>query len=193
MRTLKQQLRSQVRAHRRILSTSEKEKAALLITHRLFQHSTFKKAQKIALYLPFDGEVPTYLILQMALIAHKSCYAPVLDNKQLNFVKIDELTPLKANRFGILEPHYPLMRKIAAPSLDMVLLPLVAFDRACHRLGMGGGFYDKTFAFKVRRPKPLLFGLAYDFQRVEHLPRGQLDLLLDGVITEKHLYLRTEI
>lgn len=193
MRTLKLQLRSQVRAKRRSLSKTEQEKAATLITHRLFQHPAFKQAQKIALYLPFDGEVPTYSILKMALLAHKSCYAPVLANKLLSFVKVETLTPLKANRFGILEPQYPHMKQISAQSLDVVLLPLVAFDKNCHRLGMGGGFYDKTFAFKKRMPKPLLFGLAYDFQRVMHVPRGELDILLDGVITEKHLYLHSNI
>ena len=97
------------------------------------------------------------------------------------------------NRFGILEPSYPHMRVMPLRSLDIVLVPLVAFDRFCHRLGMGAGFYDVTFAFKHKEKGPKLIGLAYDFQKVFSVPRSKLDLKLDGVVSEKGFYSQQSI
>ncbi len=189
MKIFKEALRTRLRHHRRKLSPQEQNTAAIKIAYRLCQSTFFKHAQKIALYLPFDGEVATHLILHKALRAHKTCYIPIVANSTLNFVKLDLQTPLKPNRFGILEPHYPFMKPIPPRALDLVIVPLVSFDAQCHRLGMGKGFYDKTFAFKKRSAlKPKMIGLAYDFQKVTRVPRSGLDLLLDGVVSEKRIY-----
>jgi len=191
MRTLKQTLRARLRERRRNLTPIEQAYAAQKITLTLSQSDFFKKAQNIALYLPFDGEVSTYTLLRLALSQHKSCYAPIVANQRLRFVKIDLQTPLKANRFGILEPHYPFMKSLRGNQLDLVVLPLVGFDAHCRRLGMGGGYYDKAFAFRKITDKPLLIGLAYDFQKLLSVPGNKLDLLLDGVVTEKKRYRRS--
>lgn len=186
--TLKQALRTRLRHARRNIAAKERRNAEQEIVRRLCQSSYFRQAQKIALYSAFDGEVSTHLILETALIQHKACYAPIVANNSLTFVKIDLNTPLRANRFGIFEPYYPLMKQIPPMQLDIVVVPMVGFDRHCHRLGMGGGFYDKTFAFKRRRLKPKMIGLAYDFQRVSRIPTSGSDLLLDEIITEKRRY-----
>ncbi len=189
MRLLKNQLRTQIRSRRKRLKAQQQHSASQEICHRLLRCDSFKKAHKIALYLPFEGEVPTFLILTQALAAHKACYTPVVSNHLLQFAQIDLNTPLKSNRFGILEPTSNA-GLISPHSLDLVLVPLVGFDKQGHRLGMGGGYYDKTFAFRRRTHKPRLIGLAYDFQRLSLIPRSGSDLLLDEIITEKHHYLR---
>ena len=102
----------------------------------------------------------------------------------------DTLTP---NRFGILEPTLEGNRLIPARNLDLVLVPLVAFDRTGKRLGMGKGYYDQTFAFLKQentRKMPHLIGLAYGFQEIADLPMDDWDIPLYGIATEqgfKHL------
>jgi 5-formyltetrahydrofolate cyclo-ligase len=188
MRALKQAIRTRKRQQRRQLTHAEQLHFAQKITHRLSQQLFFKQAQHIGLYLPFDGEVSTLPLLKQALLLHKSCYAPILANARLQFIKIDSQTPMVKNRFGILEPSYPMMKVMPASLLDVVLVPLVAFDKNCQRLGMGAGFYDTTFAFRRRSITPLLIGLAYDFQKIFSVPRNELDLKLDGVVSEKCFY-----
>lgn len=190
MDALKKQLRSQLQDKRRQLSLPVQERAANIIAHQLFQQPYFHESQHIALYVAFAGEVSTRLILDKATILHKSCYLPVVQDSHMHFIKLHPETLLQKNRFGILEPSLDPQYLIEPATLDLVLLPLVAFDSACHRLGMGGGFYDRTFDFKGAALKPRLVGLAYDFQRVDKIPRSNLDVSLDEVITEKKHYSR---
>jgi 5-formyltetrahydrofolate cyclo-ligase len=94
------------------------------------------------------------------------------------------------NRFSIAEPALPRAELLAAECLDLIIMPLVGFDAGGNRLGMGGGFYDRTLAFLQHRGRwrrPLLFGLAYEFQRVDGLQPRCWDVPLDGVITDRYL------
>jgi 5-formyltetrahydrofolate cyclo-ligase len=188
MRALKQAIRERLRQKRRQLTHAEQLDFAQKISNHLTRQSFFKRAQHIGLYLPFDGEVSTLPLLKQALLLHKSCYAPILANARLQFIKIDLHTAMVKNRFGIVEPSYPMMRVMPAHALDLVVVPLVAFDKNCHRLGMGAGFYDTTFNFRKKKSTPLLIGLAYDFQKIFSVPINKLDLKLDGVVSEKCLY-----
>ena len=123
----------------------------------------------------------------------KHCYLPVLHPSlecQLWFVEYTPTAVLKPNRFGIPEPDHRQAIRIAPNLLDIVLLPLVGFDRQGGRLGMGGGFYDRTFAFhKGKRNKPYLLGMAHACQEVEALELADWDIPLFGVITDKELIL----
>ena len=97
-------------------------------------------------------------------------------------------TPMAVNYFGIPEPDITPRKRCPTRSLDVVLMPLVAFDESGNRLGMGGGFYDQTFSYKSRSgnvSKPFLIGVAYEFQRVDSLPTNWWDISLDGIVTEK--------
>ena len=98
-----------------------------------------------------------------------------------------ETTPMAVNYFGIPEPDISPRKRCPPRALDVVLMPLVAFDESGNRLGMGGGFYDQTFSYKSRAAnvsKPLLIGVAYEFQRVDLLPTNWWDIGLDGIVTE---------
>lgn len=98
-------------------------------------------------------------------------------------------THLVPNRFGIPEPQQGPAHKLPTHLLDVVLMPLVGFDRAGSRLGMGGGFYDTTFAFKQQNPKgkPLLIGLAHSCQEVDSLQADNWDIPLGAIATEKEV------
>jgi len=184
----KEQLRLKMRDKRHRQPPLEQKAAAYLITQRLSQLPEFQKAQHIALYMSFNGEVPTQFIFQLALKLHKSCYLPAITaTHHLLFTQVDNDSHLGKNRYGIFEPtsHSKIM---IASQFDLVIVPLVAFDAAMHRLGMGGGYYDRTFALKSRLQRPCLVGLGYEFQRVNQLPHSNLDKSLDLVVTEKRVY-----
>ncbi|MCP1363185.1 5-formyltetrahydrofolate cyclo-ligase, partial [Halomonas sp. BBD45] len=119
-------------------------------------------------------------------------YLPVLrplSDNRLWFVHYHADTPMVANRFGIREPHTRhgahRARQLPPWALDLVLLPLVGFDDDGNRMGMGGGFYDRSFAFvRYRRPRPRLIGVAHDCQRVERLPVASWDVPLDAIVSD---------
>lgn len=156
-------------------------------------HFGRSRARHIALYLPNDGEIDPRAFIAAAHQRNLTIYLPVLHpvlGNQLWFYRLDSRTRLRPNRFGIPEPARRNAPRRAPWALDAVLMPLVGFDRQGGRLGMGGGFYDRTFAFKhgaAHRP-PALIGLAHDIQQVELLPVASWDVPMDAVITpRRHL------
>ncbi len=117
----------------------------------------------------------------------KQCYLPVLDaDKQLAFFRYDKRDPLKENQYGIPEP-VNRDAQIAAVDLDLVILPLLAFDEHGNRLGTGGGYYDRTFSVlhDKQQKKPFMLGVGYALQQADNLPADEWDIRLDGVLTEK--------
>lgn len=173
---------------RRQLSATEKATAAEQIANFFIDSAFFRENQHFACYLPYLGEVDTLLIHEALWSANKACYLPIVhieETRPLLFALYEKGDSLVKNRLGILEP---LPKKtLPATALDIVLTPLVAFDAQGHRLGMGAGFYDRTFAFLYDLPvppKPQLIGLAYDFQRVNCLPQDDWDVSVKTVITE---------
>ncbi len=121
-------------------------------------------------------------------------YLPVLHPfrpGRLWFARYRPVDPMRPNRFGIQEPQRRGRQLCPAHGLDLVLLPLVGFDTHCNRIGMGGGFYDRSFAFLLRRRywrRPLLIGLAHECQRVDAIERQPWDVPLDAVVTERGIY-----
>lgn len=190
---LRQSLRKELRARRNSLTPSQQEAAAAWALRHLMKLPKFLRAQRVALYIPADGELDPRPIAQQLWKMGKHCYLPVLhptQERQLWFVEYKADTPLRPNRFGIPEPDHRYEQKIAANLLDIVLLPLVGFDRKGGRLGMGGGFYDTTFAFhKGRKTKPYLLGMAHACQEVEALEMADWDVPLYGIVTDKEVIL----
>ena len=133
-------------------------------------------------------------LMDYLLSMGKTLFLPVLVNfsqRKLWFSSYTPGEPLVCNRFGIPEPERVNTRRICTAALDLVLLPLVAFDARGHRLGMGGGYYDHSFAFINRRRhwrKPRLMGLAYEFQRLSLIEPEPWDVPLDAVATDQRVY-----
>lgn len=188
-------LRAQLREARRALSAQERTASAQRCTDLLCQHPGFRNAKRIATYLPNDGELDTLPLISRAWEMGKQVYLPVLlphGENRLWFARYEPDAPLIRNRFGIPEPVRAAHTRIAPLALDLVLTPLVAFDTKGHRLGMGGGFYDRSFAYLLRHTywlRPRLIGLAYDFQRQSKLPSRPWDVPLAAIATDCKLYL----
>lgn len=188
-------IRQSIRLERAKLSLEEQMEKAKKLTTIVTQLSKFLNSQHIAAYWPNDGEISPLDILAAAEKIKKFCYLPRLDpniNSQMQFVEYLPGDLLTTNRLGILEPSLVDRKTIPAESLDLVLVPLVAFDEKGRRLGMGKGYYDHTFAFlktnkKLNsKQKPFLLGIAYDLQRVSDLPSEAWDIPLDGIATESY-------
>ncbi len=182
-------IRKDMRQRRAQLSTKTIRQASQSISRRIQRHPAFKASQSTAAYLPCAGEADPQPIIQGAWERGQSIYLPrVLDGKHMHFVSYRADTPMVLNRYGIAEPNVHASQEIHVHDLDLILLPLVAFDRHGTRLGMGAGYYDRALAVRLRRRrwrKPRLIGLAYDFQEVEGgLQRESWDVPLDAVVTE---------
>ena len=186
-------IRQQLRARRRALSAVEQDIAAAFAVTHILRDPMFLRSTHIALYLPNDGELDLTDLLEPAWRMRKCCYLPVLaaPGKRLSFAPLTADSRLRPNRFGIPEPvvgHRDLRQPL---QLDLVLAPLVAFDLDGNRLGMGGGYYDRSFGFLRRRKhwrRPRLIGVAHDFQRVDKLPAQSWDVPLQGIFTNAGFY-----
>ena len=186
-------LRQQMRSQRRALSAREHRLASDMALDKILRHPVFLRARHIALFLPNDGDIDISELMPTAWAMHKHCYLPVLASpgQRLVFAAMEKDSRLELNRYGIPEPVTSRRQYRQPQQLDLVLTPLVAFDAQGNRIGMGGGYYDRSFAFLRRRQhwcKPRMLGVAHDFQRVNKLPRQPWDVPLHGVFTHQGVY-----
>ncbi len=150
--------------------------------------------QSIACYLPVGGEFPTHYLIQGLQRLHKKIFLPIVKNsrhiRHLTFQHYHAQTPIRQNRFGISEPIPNPREQIPPPQLDLVTMPLTGFDDNGNRMGMGGGFYDHSFEFLIKRqqtPRPFMLGLAFRIQECDKIDTRPWDIPLDGVLTEEGL------
>ena len=186
-------IRKQKRAQRQLLLTTIQQQHSQALFQNITQERVYKNSHNIACYIANDGEIDPCLIIEHARSLAKEVYLPVLSplKNSLYFAPYKTGDRLKLNRFKISEPECHPSKWISARQLDLLLLPLVAFDAQGNRLGMGGGFYDRTLAYLQHRrfwKKPTLVGLAHEIQKVEQLNRQRWDIPLDYIITEKQRY-----
>ena len=191
--TSRSALRSRLREQRRGL-TPEQQRSAALRLDRIVGHSAlFRRSRHIAFFLTNDGELDPQLLMRRAWRMSKVCYLPVITPaKSLWFAPYEHGDALTPNRFGIPEPARAGLPLLSARILDLILTPLVAFDDHGNRLGMGCGFYDRTFSFLRYRHvwrKPRLLGVAHELQHLTTLQTASWDVPLDGVATDEDLYL----
>ncbi len=184
-------LRAQMRARRRAVDKPGRVRMAQALARHLGACLRVRRARRIACYLCNDGEMDLGPTMDLLRAGGATVLLPALHAGGLWFLPYDRQTPLAPNRFGIPEPEVAAHTRCRARDLDLVLMPLVAFDARGNRLGMGGGFYDRTFAYLQNRKawiKPLLMGVAYEFQRLESLTPRAWDVPLQGVATEKRMH-----
>lgn len=188
------QLRRLLRQKRRALPAGAQRQAARGLYRQLAQQPQFRRARHIALYLPNDGEIDPRPLLREAQRRGKHTYLPVLSawpRTKMVFQRVTRHEKLAGNRFRILEPRPQPARQRKIWALDLVLLPLVGFDDRGGRLGMGGGFYDRSLAYLRQRKnwhKPTLMGLAHECQRVDALAMASWDVPLQATVTDKTWY-----
>lgn len=187
------QLRKNIRQQRRALSLHEQHVHAQKLAENICRHPAFRNARRIAFYLPEDGEIDTAYLIDRAARYKKQIYLPVLPplGHALFFAPYTSNSTLRPNRFGIHEPVCHPRMWLRARQLNLIFLPLVAFDNQGNRLGMGGGFYDRSLAFTQHRKQwhsPRLIGLAHELQKVDQLPCESWDIPLNMIATEKSIY-----
>lgn len=188
----KTELRRAIRAKRRALSDESQLQAAQTIFEFVSPLPVFSDSQHIGVYLASDGEISPHLLVEMAWQQGKSCYLPIIDSKGENTMKFVHYTPeteFFMNRYDIPEPVHEPEDLQDASVLDLVLAPLVGFDDQGNRMGMGKGFYDRTFEFVRETQKPFLMGLAHSLQQVDFLEPAEWDIPLNGLATEEQLLL----
>ncbi|MBB1294086.1 5-formyltetrahydrofolate cyclo-ligase [Pseudoalteromonas sp. SR41-4] len=189
-------IRQQIRKARNSLSKFEQKIAAESLKVNFTQHLKQQKTIEdthIGIYFSNDAELDTSLLIKDLWTKNHALYLPVIhpfNGTTLYFQRYEENSPMRANRYGILEPKLNCSQICPLAELDYLLMPLVAFDDNGNRLGMGGGFYDKTLARyeKENWQKPQLIGLAHQCQHVPSLPVESWDVPLNYIITPQKIY-----
>lgn len=164
--------------------------AAVQAAERALNFAPVQQAKKIALFLSFDGELNTRPLIAKLWHHRQEVYLPVLhpfSQGQLLFIRYEPTTVLAPNRLRIPEPPLDIRHLATLDELDVVMVPLVAFDRQGQRLGMGGGFYDRTLQ-NWQQHGFMPVGLAHDCQQVEALPVAEWDVPLPAMITPSHIW-----
>ncbi|HXZ60394.1 MAG TPA: 5-formyltetrahydrofolate cyclo-ligase [Steroidobacteraceae bacterium] len=181
-------LRAELAARRRAVSTDERVRAARRAALQADRALRLSAQQRIAVYAALPAELDAAPLIALARERGCRIFLPRIDRRRrsrgMRFVELG--ATLRENRLGIDEPEGSAT--IAARWLDLVFLPLLGFDRGGVRLGTGGGFYDRAFAFRQLRRvwhKPRLVGFGYAFQQVEHLTKAPHDVALDAVVTDE--------
>jgi 5-formyltetrahydrofolate cyclo-ligase len=186
----RQDIRTHVRHLRRALTPEQQQLAAVQAAERALNFAPIQQAKKIALFLSFDGELNTRPLIAKLWQHKQQVYLPVLhpfSEGQLLFIRYDEHTTLTPNRLLIPEPPLDIRNLATLSELDVLLVPLVAFDKQGQRLGMGGGFYDRTLQ-NWQQHGFLPVGLGHDCQRVDDLPVAEWDVPLPAMITPSKIW-----
>ena len=190
----KNALRKTLRQRRRNLGKQQQKLASIGLCKQLSTMACFVYGQRIAAYIPNDGEIDPQPLIELAWRMGKQIYLPVLhpfNSGELLFMAHRPNQTLAKNRYGIPEPISEHGERCPPWTLDLVLTPLVGFDQQGNRMGMGGGFYDRTFAFmdQLTRPRrPSMVGVAHECQKVDSLPNERWDILMDKIVTENRIY-----
>jgi 5-formyltetrahydrofolate cyclo-ligase len=183
-------LRKTLREKRAAMSPADRIAAATSLVERLEDIPEFLTDTNVAGYWAIDGELPLAAIIGGLRARGQVYHLPVIDeHKRLKFALWWPGMEIATNRLGIPEP-VATDASLAPDALDVVLVPLLGFDRRGHRLGFGGGYYDRSFSFlrDLERPsKPLLVGIGYALQEVDRIEPEDWDVRLDYVATEHEL------
>jgi len=189
-RLSKNKIRQDMRFKRRQLSFIKQQQAAILLRQNLIKNKHVQQAQNIGVYFALNGEISLKPFIAWSFLQHKNIYVPRIQTypkKLLQFVRYKQGDLLLPAKYQILQPKTKFKAQ-AICTLDVILLPLVAFDDSGKRLGMGGGFYDRLLAQIHPKAKPYLIGIAYSFQQVLNLPTDTWDIPLNAVITDANSF-----
>ncbi len=187
---LRQHIRKEIRQKRRALTADQQAHFAEQAAARMLGFAPVVEAKSVAVFLSFDGELDTRPLIEGLWRAGKQVYLPVLhpfSPGNLLFLRYLPDSLLATNRLKILEPALDVRHVLPLDRLDVLITPLVAFDNTGQRLGMGGGFYDRTLQ-NWRAHGFLPVGYAHDCQQVESLPVQEWDIPLPVMVTPTKIW-----
>jgi 5-formyltetrahydrofolate cyclo-ligase len=184
------QLRNYYRQLRADLDEAAQVKAGQLLCDRIMALSEYQQAKHIAVYSAVMGEISLEPVIDHALSRGKNIYFPNLDQKSLRFSPYFREQKMRINRYKLPEPDVGDDEMLAPEALNLVLAPLVVFDAMRNRIGMGGGFYDRSFAFRKdpASKTPVLIGVAHELQKYDRLEPESWDVRLDMIVTDQAIY-----
>jgi len=185
------EIRNIIKEKRSQLSEKELSLTSKAITERIRSFKFPKELTKIGIYYAVNNEVDVHPLCKILWQESKRVYLPIVEKKKLLFGEYRDTSNLKNNRFKIPEPIVGIESQISAFELDLIFMPLVAFDPMGNRIGMGGGFYDRTLDNKQLDndlKKPILVGVAYEFQKQNQIQPNSWDIPLDMIFTESKIY-----
>jgi 5-formyltetrahydrofolate cyclo-ligase len=184
------EMRQAGRQRRAELAPEQLELAAAALSERILGLEDYKRCSRLAVYFAVNGEISLQPVIDHALATGKAVYLPNLDQQSLRFSPYFHEQKMRINKFRLPEPDVDDAEMLAPQQLDLVLAPLVVFDERCNRIGMGGGFYDRSFAFRKNpeMTRPVLIGVAHEFQKAEQIVPEDWDVRLDMVITDETIY-----
>lgn len=184
-------LRADRRSRRASLSPEQISEASLDIAARIWHLPELARSRRIAAYHAFDGEVDCHFAIETAWRRGREVFLPVIHGQQILFAQYCAKTRFSLNRFGIPEPVCARRNLLHPSQMDVILTPLVAFDEHGNRIGMGAGFYDRSFRFLRHRARwrhPRMIGIAYEFQKAAQIKASGWDVPLHIVVTEQRAY-----
>lgn len=173
----KQELRKAIRTRKRAMTEEEIERRSRSLCQKFLESDAYRACRTLYGYLPYNQEVRTLPILAQALADGKQVAVPKVYGDDMKFIVLTDLTQVSRGYAGIPEPIAD--EPVAEDETALVLMPGLAFDPQGHRIGYGGGFYDK---FLSREPNHPTLALCYEFQMVEHLETEEFDIPVDTVI-----------
>ena len=176
----KKELRRQISKRKREMTEAEIENASRILGEKFVNSQAYRDAKTIYGYMPYNQEVRTVPMLQRALDEGKRVAVPKVYGDEMKFIYLDDLSQVEKGYSGIPEPI--LDEPVADDETALVLMPGLAFDPQGHRIGYGGGFYDKFLASEPNHPT---LALCYDFQMLPHLETEEFDMPVDSVLWAK--------
>jgi len=184
------EIRQRNRKLRSALKPAQLVPAAAALAQKITGMDVYHEANRLAVYFAVNGEISLDPVIDHALQVGKQVYLPNLDRRSLRFSPYFRQQKMRINSFRIPEPDVADDEMLQPDQLDLVLAPLVAFDSERNRIGMGGGFYDRSFAMRKEpgTQHPVLIGVAHELQRVKNIIPHEWDVRLDMVVTDQAVY-----
>ncbi len=189
----KSEIRKTIREQRQSIAYDTARDASLAVNIAIESLPQYQDALHIACYLSNEGEINLNELIRTLWLAHKRCYLPkcipFVDGHMV-FMPYESSSRLYRNSFGLWEPTIFAGLPRLGHQLDLAIVPLVAWDKHGHRLGMGGGYYDRALKHKLEDSdsKPYILGVAYDEQEVDEIPTDEWDVKLDGIVTPNQFH-----
>jgi len=180
-------LRDELRKLRVAIPAAARIAAAESVAEKLIQLPALQNANFVAGYWAIGGELPLHSLMARLPARPRYCLPILQTDRTLRFAPWRAGDAIVANRFGIPEPARTI-ETLAPDALDIVLLPLLGFTRNGDRIGTGGGWYDRSFAFRRKAPAPpMLIGIGFACQQVDAYDAQEWDVPLDAIVTEREL------
>ena len=157
--------------------------ASNIILNKIINNDLYKKSETLYIYVDTGNEVHTRKLIEHSLKLNKKVACPKVSGRKMCFIKIDTIADLMPGKFGIYEP----VGNEAVSSDGLIIVPGVAFDKNCSRIGYGGGYYDRFLAERSFHT----IALAYEMQILEYIPTCKFDVKVEMIITEKNIYYKS--